>query len=533
MKILIAESDPVTSRIIKKNIENWGHQAILATDGEEALNIILSDEKIQFAIINWMLPKLDGIELSKQIRKLDRKNYTYLIMCTSKQEQDSVQEAINAGIDDFIIKPISVVELKNRVNIALSHLRSLWQKRVMSAKLDKEIKDRNKKLIKAKKNAEKSVKLKSEFLANMSHEIRTPLNGIISLVDLVLDEELGDEVREDIVTIKDCAHSLKTIIGDILDFSKIEANKMLIAPIEFNLIYFINKIEKIIEPLALDKNIEILWAIDPNISQNIIGDTIRIQQIITNLCSNAVKFTSEKGGMIIFISEKQIDDKYSEFQFSVADSGIGIPKENQSKIFEAFTQADSSVTRTHGGTGLGLTICSELARLMQGEICFESKEGMGSVFHLKLPLRVVKSKEIVEGANLNNSKHEIFNDLNVLLVEDDKVNRDTITRSLKKLGYNVISAIHGKDALKVLSENKTQFDIILTDMQMPEMDGIEFTKLLKMSALEHSKIPVIAVTANAEAGTRDECRAAGIVDFITKPIDFSLLSKAIDKVLAN
>lgn len=529
MRILIAENEQITSKIMQKNLRNMGHDVIETRNGEEAFEIIKADKELQFAIINWMLPKISGIELAKKIRALDRKSYIYLIMSTSKKEQYSINKAISAGIDDFIIKPIYSKEFENRVNIAVSHLRNLWEKTFLSKKLDQEIKKTNKKLIKAKKSA----KLKSEFLANMSHEIRTPLNGIISLVDLVLDEKLDKIVRDDMETIKDCANTLKKIIGDILDFSKIEANKMLIAPVEFKLNSFIEKLSKIISPIANDKNLEILWHIDEGVSNKIIGDTTRIQQIIINLCSNAIKFTSKMGGIIIYIEEKVINENHSEFKFNVADSGIGIPKKNQSKIFEAFTQADNTVTRIHGGTGLGLTICSQLARLMQGELNFISKENIGSKFTLTLPLRRSNKVETKNVNEENKNMHPYQKEINLLLIEDDAVNRDTICRNIKKFGFNVETAIHGKNALDILSASQTNFDLILTDIQMPEMDGLAFTKLLKMSMLDHCNIPIIAVTANAESGTRDECRNAGIVDFIVKPIDFSLLKKSIDRVLGN
>ena len=380
--------------------------------------------------------------------------------------------------------------------------------------------------------ARQAAQRKSEFLANMSHEIRTPLNGIISLADLVLESELSAEQREDIETILECAGTLKSIIGDILDFSKIEAGKMALVEGDVRPHKVITSVLKMLSPTSIKKQIEIVERIDPKIPKLLRGDALRIEQVLINLLANAIKFTPDGGGVVVAADLESESPEGPTIKFSVSDSGIGIPLEKQQMIFEAFTQVDSSVTRNYGGTGLGLTICARLAALMGGKVWLESRPGMGSKFFFIVPLRSAEQQKTIEVPAVQKDQQLISAArVRVLLVEDDDVNLDTMCRMLKKRNYQITTARNGFEALqKVHAE---PFDIILMDLQMPKLGGVNATRRIRAGDLTASRIPIVAVTAFAVRENYEECKEAGMDGFITKPVDYQELFLTIDKLLTK
>lgn len=508
-KILIVDDKEENLISLEYILHDFNVEIVRAFSGEEALKCTLKDE-FAMAILDVQMPGMDGYETLELMRQRKKTKYLPVIFVSAIHQTDfHIIKGIETGAVDFIPKPIIPEILQGKVSVFLD----LYRQRQELNLVLKYLEEKNEELIIAKEKAEEATRAKSMFLANMSHEIRSPMNGILGLSRLMKHETENSEHHDMLNIVTTSGEHLLQIINDILDFSKIEAGQIDLESIDFDIRELCDTIYQLLNFRAIEKGINLTIDIDKNIPKVLIGDSFRLNQIIMNLTSNAVKFTL-KGDVLVSIKLLEKNKEWISILFSVKDTGIGIPEKAQRTLFQEFTQSDSSITRQYGGTGLGLAISKNLTNLMGGKIKLQSKQDVGSEFMFELKFKYKEQKI----STMSNNNKGLPEDTTILVAEDNPINQKVAVLTLRQLGLTCDVAKNGLEALEMYKENR--YNIILMDMQMPVLDGLSASQ--KIRSFENNEnietsTYIIALTANASSEDKQQCIDAGMNNFISKP----------------
>lgn len=510
-KILIVDDSEANLDYLRDLLKRNSYKVASAKNGESAIAKVKS-QKFDLILLDYVMPEMDGLSACRIIKKDPYNADTPIIFLTANQTEQALIDAFDAGAVDFLTKPFSSTELIARVKNHLSLVQS------------------KKDLAKAKEIAEHANKAKGEFLANMSHEIRTPMNGIITVIEFLKETGLTNNQYELLDIIKTSSDNLLEIINDILDFSKIEAGQVELDFFNFNLRNELNSMLKPLELKAKEKGLHLEFECDPKIPEVLYGDAFKIKQVLINLVNNAIKFT-QHGRIKLLLSPVSNKLNKHEILFEVHDTGIGIAEKNLNKLFKSFSQTDASSSRKYGGTGLGLAICRKLVTMMGGRIHVKSEYQKGSNFYFNLFLTEPDDKTI-QNHHKELQHPKIISSKRMLVVDDNAINRKVAKMTLEKLGHQVDLAENGRIAFDKYLNNR--YDIILMDVQMPELDGMETTAMIRRKESENQikkPVPIIAMTAAAMKGDRERFIECGMNEYISKPFKIKDIVNIIELIL--
>lgn len=525
INILVADDEADLALLMRKKFRRRIRKKELAFEfvlnGKEALNALQNNGGFDLLFTDINMPVMDGLTLLKKVRELEHPVKPVVI--SAYGDMENIRTAMNLGAFDFVTKPINLDDLEITLDKTVGEINLLRQGAEAQEQLEE---------AKAKRyKAEASQKFKEQFLANMSHEIRTPMNAVMGITNLLLQKNPRPDQIRYLNIIKQSADNLLVILNDILDISKIEAGKMVFEKKPFSIQKEMEGVVNIMRLKAAEKGLQFFLKIEENTPPTLVGDPARLSQILINLVGNAIKFT-EKGSVTIDVGQagKKEDDML--IRFAVTDTGIGIAKEKLTSIFESFTQADSTINRKFGGTGLGLTISRQLISLQGGELMVESEVGEGAEFSFVLPFQVADNQAVELSSKNDKVSGSQLKKLKILLAEDNEFNAvvaiDTLKMELEEVEVSLAET--GKVAIDKLQEN--DYDLILMDIHMPEMNGYEAATFIRNQLPEPLRnIPIIAMTASATQAEIQQCFDCGMNEYISKPFDPSVLVQKIASLL--
>jgi len=567
--VLIVDDSPENLHILVKILNDHGYKVRPVHSGSQALLVARSTPP-DLILLDTLMQEMNSYEVCQQLKASAQTRDIPVIFISAMDKVLDKVKAFSIGGVDYITKPFQIEEVIARVETHLSlrnlqksfqekneHLRQEIKKRekieqVLQKRVDElaqaqndllnmmaDIEIANHQANVAKEMVEQANRTKSEFLANINHEIRTPMNAIMGFTQLALNTALSNKQRSYLTRVHSSSQSLLEIITALLDLSKIEASKLSMKPVNFCLDDVLNYLSNLLKVKIEEKGLALRITIEKNVPRYLVGDSLRLRQILLHLITNAIKFT-EKGYIVIKVKLIATKNEQVNLHFSVKDTGIGISKKIIPYLFDAFTQVDGSSTRKFGGSGLGLAICEPLTKMMGGEIWVKSQPGKGSTFNFNvvLSLQVEPPNDVqcfCETKTSNSVLHEEIDTTTtaknikgkrILLVEDNRINQQMTKKMIECQDLVVDIADSGKKAVAMVAE--TDFDAVLMDVQMPGMNGYEATQLIRKKN-QHNKLPVIAMTANAMSGDREKCLAAGMDDYIAKPINMEQLFATLEK----
>lgn len=549
IKILMIDDDKEDFQIIEEVIKTIVHQKYSidwTPSYTEGLKLI-AQEQHDVYLVDYKLGAKTGLELIK--KAIEQGCEAPLIILTGDNNVEIDRQALKAGASDYIVKgAVSAPIFERAVRYAIANADQRKELNRLNAELEERVKSRTltleqtlselekfqQELIESKNNAELAAKIaeeasksKTHFLSSMSHEIRTPMNAILGFTKVVLDTDLTEKQREYLNAIKVSGDILIVLINDILDLAKVESGKMTFEKSPFKLSSCINEALQLSESTMDGQTFKLEKKYDPSIPEVLVGDKVRLHQIILNLLSNSIKFTS-KGKITLGVRLLSEDEEKATIEFSVSDTGIGIPENKLNTIFEKFEQASDKTAKMYGGTGLGLSIVKQFVELQGGSISVKSKVNEGSTFAFTLRFEKTNAKEIKKEENKIPSKLK-KEDVKILVAEDEPLNQLLIETIIEKFGFNLSIANNGKIASEMLQ--KDDYDLVLMDLHMPIMDGFEATAHIRSNV--NTTIPIIALTADVTTVDINKCKGLGMTDYISKPIDEKLLYNTIVKYIQH
>jgi len=530
--VLVVDDDIGLQETLCDILQSTGVEARAVGSANEA-TAWCDEQNPDLVVLDQRLPDASGLQLAALLKA--KAPMLPVVLLTGYVSTDTAIAAVGL-VDDYLTKPVPPNELikvvqarleQRRLRIANQEL--LNQLQETNNRLESTVQERTRELRAARDEALEASRLKSQFLANMSHEIRTPMNGVLGAANLLANTDLSAEQRQYVDILTTSGQALLSVINDILDFSKIEAGHVELEHTTFSLTDLLTGLAGMFEPQAKAKGLQLVFDAAHNVPNSVVGDGGRLRQVVTNLVGNAIKFT-DNGGVRVSLSVREMSDDAVTLYCEVADTGIGVAEEDIPRLFSDFTQADASTTRRFGGTGLGLAISDRLVRLMGGTIgCTPGRDG-GSTFWftvaLPLPAPRHTAQPSTEGVGGGPASTAATGTGPVILVvEDNETNAVILTRMLAILGYRGNAVRSGADALTAFAANSTA--AILMDCQMPVMDGFATTSKLRQNEADGTRVPIIAITATATTEDHSRCLAAGMDDYLPKPIIMERLAEVL------